>query len=133
MKKIDRRVEAVLTGCYVALVSAIAILFLCLTGTISANANHAEPITYIQEQPYTEGFDTSILEQNWWGGFPDGQVRMVGAWWYAIGVVEDEQGQLWGIDQEIDTQDFLLLWIADNHTPEDVTDDIVVKVWREAY
>jgi hypothetical protein len=58
---------------------------------------------------------------------------MVGAWWYADGVVEDEQGQLWGIEQSISTDDFLLLWIADNNTPNNTTDDIVIKVWREAY
>jgi hypothetical protein len=48
-------------------------------------------------------------------------------------VVEDEQGQLWGIEQNIEQEDFLLLWIADNHTPNNTTDDIVIKVWREAY
>jgi hypothetical protein len=58
---------------------------------------------------------------------------MVGAWWYADGVVEDEQGQLWGIEQSINADDFLLLWIADNHTPNNTTDDIIIKVWREAY
>ena len=58
---------------------------------------------------------------------------MVGAWWYADGVVEDEQGQLWGIEQSINTDDFLMLWIADNHTPNNTTDDIIIKVWREAY
>jgi hypothetical protein len=48
-------------------------------------------------------------------------------------VVEDEQGQLWGIDQEVSMEDFLLLWIADNNTPNNTTDDVVIKVWREAY
>ena len=67
------------------------------------------------------------------GGFEDGTVRMVGAWWYADGAVEDEMGQLWGIEQNIEETDFLLLWIADNYTPNDTTDDIIIKVWREAY
>ena len=58
---------------------------------------------------------------------------MVGAWWYADGVVEDEQGQLWGIEQSIEQTDFLLLWIADNNTPNNTTDDLIIKVWREAY
>jgi hypothetical protein len=86
-------------------------------------------VEVIQEQ----AFDTSIIEQAWCGGFEDGTVRMVGAWWYADGVVEDEQGQLWGIDQEVSMEDFLLLWIADNNTPNNTTDDVVIKVWREAY
>jgi hypothetical protein len=58
---------------------------------------------------------------------------MVGAWWYADGVVEDEQGQLWAVEQSINHDDWLMLWIADNHTPDNTTDDVVIKVWREAY
>ena len=96
------------------------------------------PIQEVEVTKYVEvvqqgGFDTSIIEAQWCGGFEDGTVRMVGAWWYADGVVEDEQGQLWGIDQEVSMEDFLLLWIADNNTPNNTTDDVVIKVWREAY
>ena len=96
------------------------------------------PVQEVEVTKYVEvvkqgGFDTSIIEQAWCGGFEDGTVRMVGAWWYADGVVEDEQGQLWGIDQEVSMEDFLLLWIADNNTPNNTTDDVVIKVWREAY
>ena len=96
------------------------------------------PVQEVEVTKYVEvvkqgGFDTSIIEAQWCGGFEDGTVRMVGAWWYADGVVEDEQGQLWGIDQEVSMEDFLLLWIADNNTPNNTTDDVVIKVWREAY
>ena len=89
-------------------------------------------VKYVEVQK-EQMFDTSIIEKAWCGGFTDGTVRMVGAWWYADGVVEDEQGQLWGIEQSIDKEDFLLLWIADNNTPDKTTDDIIIKVWREAY
>ena len=96
------------------------------------------PIQEVEVTKYVEvvkeqAFDTSIIEAQWCGGFEDGTVRMVGAWWYADGVVEDEQGQLWGINQEVSMEDFLLLWIADNNTPDKTTDDIIIKVWREAY
>ena len=92
-----------------------------------------EPTVVYVEVIKEELFDTSIIETQWCGGFEEGTIRMVGAWWYADGVVEDEQGQLWGIDQQVDEQDFLLLWIADNNTPNKTTDDIIIKVWREAY
>ena len=93
-----------------------------------------EPIVKYVEVIKEEVFDTSILETMWCGsGFEEGTIRMVGAWWYTDGVVEDEQGQLWGIEQSINTDDFLMLWIADNHTPNNTTDDIIIKVWREAY
>ena len=92
-----------------------------------------EPIIKYVEVQKEQMFDTSIIETQWCGGFEDGTVRMVGAWWYADGVVEDEQGQLWGIEQSIEQTDFLLLWIADNNTPDNTTDDLIIKVWREAY
>lgn len=91
-----------------------------------------EVVKYVEVQK-EQMFDTTPIEQAWCGSFEDGTVRMVGAWWYADGVVEDEQGQLWGIEQSIDKEDFLLLWIADNNTPDKTTDDIIIKVWREAY
>ncbi|MBQ7360802.1 MAG: hypothetical protein IJW63_12000 [Lachnospiraceae bacterium] len=104
----------------------------CL-GKASAAHEEQEPIVKYVEVQKQSNFDTSIIESQWCGGFEDGTIRMVGAWWYADGVVEDEQGQLWGIEQSINTDDFLMLWIADNHTPNNTTDDIVIKVWREAY
>ena len=104
----------------------------CL-GKASAAHVEQEPIVKYVEVQKEQMFDTSIIESQWCGGFEDGTVRMVGAWWYADGVVEDEQGQLWGIEQSIEQTDFLLLWIADNHTPDKTTDDIIIKVWREAY
>lgn len=98
-----------------------------------ASAAHVEPeVKYVEVQKQS-GFDTSIIESNWCGGFEDGTVRMVGAWWYVDGVVEDEQGQLWAVEQSINTDDFLMLWIADNNTPNNTTDDLIIKVWREAY
>jgi hypothetical protein len=59
---------------------------------------------------------------------------MIGAWKYADGVVRDEQGCLWAVDiQGVNEEDFLLLWLADNHTPDDTTDDIIIKTWREVH
>lgn len=102
-------------------------------GKAGAAQVEQEPIVKYVEVQKQGGFDISIIEQAWCGGFEDGTVRMVGAWWYADGVVEDEQGQLWGIEQSITQEDFLLLWIADNNTPNNTTDDLIIKVWREAY
>lgn len=103
-----------------------------LAGRELASVQEVEVVKYVEVQK-EQMFDTSIIETQWCGGFEDGTVRMVGAWWYADGVVEDEQGQLWGVEQSIEQTDFLLLWIADNNTPNNNTDDIIIKVWREAY
>ena len=102
------------------------------TTPVVVRAVEEEAVTRtIEEKP--TAFDTSIIEELWCGGCEDGTIRMIGAWWYADRVVEDELGQLWKIDQYIEQTDFLLLWIADNHTPNNTTDDIIIKVWREAY
>ena len=115
-----------------AMLIILALICGYVIGTRSVEPESVEVVKYVEVQK-EQAFDTSIIEQEWCGGFTDGTVRMVGAWWYADGVVEDEQGQLWGIEQSIDKEDFLLLWIADNNTPDKTTDDIIIKVWREAY
>lgn len=118
------------TGMYV-LVLMFTILGV-LAGRELVPVQEVEVIKYvevIQEQK----FDTSIIESNWCSGADEGTIRMVGAWWFADGVVEDEQGQLWALEQEVAVEDWLCLWIADNHTPNDTRDDVIIKVWREAY
>lgn len=106
----------------------VAFLVCVLVGVTAACC-----VTYACETP-APVFDTSVL-QTWCRGMDQGPIRMVGAWQaegYDKGVVEDEQGNLWNITEDYEEYDFLLLWIADNHT-EDVTDDEIMKVWREAY
>ena len=114
------------------LLISLAIICGYVFGKRNATPEPVEVVKYVEVQK-EQMFDTTPIEQAWCGNFEDGTVRMVGAWWYADGVVEDEQGQLWGIEQSIDKEDFLLLWIADNNTPDKTTDDIIIKVWREAY
>ena len=118
------------TGMYV-LILLFAVLGV-LAGRELAPVQEVEVVKYVEVIP-KQKFDTSIIESNWCGGADEGTIRMLGAWWFADGVVEDEQGQLWGIEQSVNTDDFLMLWIADNHTPNNTTDDIIIKVWREAY
>lgn len=73
-------------------------------------------------------FDTSILET--WCGKPMGTIRMVGAWYYEDGIFEDETGNLWGWDGEIEEQAFYLLWI-DDLGDDIVQNDEILKVWQE--
>lgn len=134
MKKINWNEVAITVWSVVGMM--LVVMMILFAGNCFKQASEPveqEPIIKYVEVQKQGGFDTSIIESMWCGGFEDGTVRMVGAWWYADGVVEDEQGQLWGIEQSIEQTDFLLLWIADNNTPNNTTDDIVIKVWREAY
>lgn len=98
---------------------------------------YTEVETSSPEEVEEQVFDTSPLLL--WGGDPQqGVLRMIGGMYYGVDdegytLVVDEAGHVWSIYQDIDTEDFLLLWIADNNTPNYVEDDEVVKVWREAY
>lgn len=90
-------------------------------------------VTSTSEPTPQATFDTSALE-SWCAGAGEGTVRMVGACWYDESSVEDEQGNVWTVQGlGIGEDDFLLLWIADNNTPNDVTDDLIIKVWTEAH
>lgn len=135
MKKINWNEVAITVWSVVGMMFVVMMILFAggLFGKASAGQVEQEPIVKYVEVQKEQMFDTSIIEAQWCGGFSDGQVRMVGAWWYADGVVEDEQGQLWGIDVPVSNEDFLLLWIADNNTPNNTTDDIIIKTWREAY
>ena len=129
----------IITNKWTTLILAIVCVILgaCLVGRAcpaqAAEPVEQEPVVKYVEVIKEEMFDTSIIEAQWCGSFEDGTVRMVGAWWYADGVVEDEQGQLWAVEQSINHDDWLMLWIADNNTPNNTVDDVVIKVWREAY
>ena len=134
MKKINWNEVAITVWSVVGMM--LVVMMILFAGGCFKQANESveqEPVVKYVEVVKQGGFDTSVIEQEWCGGFTDGTIRMVGAWWYADGVVEDEQGQLWGIEQSIEQTDFLLLWIADNNTPNNTTDDIIIKTWREAY
>jgi hypothetical protein len=61
---------------------------------------------------------------------PFGDIRAVNAWYYEdeFPTVEDEQGQLWYVEEDVKENDNVILVIADNNTPNDFTDDIILKV-----
>lgn len=96
-----------------------------------------EVVKYVEVIP-EENFDVSVLE-NWGGDFSDGQIRMIGAWLYGQDnngdpIVIDEKNELWTLSgYEVASDDFMLLWIADNNSPENVRDDLILKVWTEKY
>lgn len=120
-------------------VACVILAMVCsfVLGTHSAEPVIEEVVKYVEIIP-ENNFDTSTLE-SWDGDFSDGKIRMIGAWLYGHDnnsnpIVIDENGELWTLtNHDIKTEDFLLLWIADNNTIEDVQDDIVLKIWVEKY
>ena len=99
-------------------------------------------VAMIQPIPVAEAktpshIDTSAIEM-WDGDFSSGNIRMVGAsvkgYEGNTVLIEDETGNIWMMDDYyIDDDEFLLLWLADNHTPENVEDDLIIKVWAELH
>ena len=97
----------------------------------------AEAVTEPTVAQGVSHIDTSAIE-SWDGDFSSGNIRMVGAWvdHYDGNTVyiEDETGNIWMMDDYyIDDDEFLLLWLADNHTPNSVEDDLIIKVWAELH
>lgn len=134
-----------LTNKQLALATVAAIMLMVLSFVLGIHSvempepiiEEKEVVKYVEVIP-EENFDTSVLE-NWDGDFSDGQIRMIGAWLYGQDnngdpIVIDELGELWTLSGfEVNTDDFLLLWIVDNNSPENVHDDLVLKVWTEKY
>ena len=94
----------------------------------------SQPMT-VAEAKAPSHIDTSAIEC-WDGGFSSGNIRMVGAWVDSYDgntvLIEDETGNIWMMDDcYIDKDEFLLLWLADNYTPNNVEDDLIIKVWTE--
>ena len=64
----------------------------------------------------------------------DGTVRVVSAKVYErqgnIITLEDSTGNLWDVeDADIEDNANVLLWLADNYTTKDITDDVIVGVY----
>ena len=122
-------------------IAVLAFICACLLGGYSIH--HIDPDTEVREvtiatSAETEVFDTTHLAQ-WCQGEPQGTIRMLGGEIFNYEpsnntyVIKDETGELWVIrDVTLDEDDFLLLWIANNETPNDIEDDMVIKLWREA-
>ena len=76
--------------------------------------------------------DVSTITEE--GHCDDGTVRVVSAKVYErqgnIITLEDSTGNLWEVeDVAIADSASVLLWLADNHTTNDVTDDVIVEVY----
>ena len=116
----------------------VACATVLLMGTIAIAINVNNTITdlhsllYYVEEANNRPIDTSVIEVDWGIGYEGEQVRMVCGWMYADGIVEDQLGHLWEYDAEMSQDDFFLLWINDNATPNDITDDTLMQLWREA-
>jgi hypothetical protein len=70
-----------------------------------------------------------------WCGEPQGNIRMVAASLTSNGELKDETGELWEYEFENvpDSNSFLLLWIDDCGTENNIQDDIIIKVWQEVW
>ena len=141
MKKYYNKVLAVLLLAFAVWLCAVFFWSICMAA--SSQPSRIERIERdIQEikeaQSKSSGFDTSWIEDNWGAGEDEGIIRMIGATVYAregnLLTLEDETGELWCVEDVIvEDNDCILLWIVDNHTEDDVTDDVVIKIYTEAH
>ena len=117
---------------FIFVIIFVTIWYVRMVSSLERKLETPEPVTIYRYVDTNDYFDTSALSQ-WCGDSRLGKVRMLGGWAAANGKgVEDEQGNVWNVEGNYTNEDYLLLWVADNNTKDDVSDDVVVKVWREA-
>lgn len=100
----------------------------------------SEKLIYDEEiiQQYREKEENSKFAldalNSWYDGTDKGQVRMVVAKPSGLEdgllLVEDDQGERWLINNTgVDEDSNVLLWIGNNYTEDDTTDDTIVAVY----
>lgn len=119
--------------------AVLIILVIALIGSVAMtirNENSNGNLKGESEMATSTLFDTTIIEKQECINYDTnkGRIRIVHAWGYdeEQHLVEDETGNLWEIIEDVRKDEAMLLWIADNNTPEEVADDIIIRVWREA-
>jgi hypothetical protein len=134
MKKMLKNLSSFITMALSVIVLLVGSVIL-VAGTISATAQASQAE---QASKTMTEFDTSVL-QTWCHGEGLGTVRMVGGVVHErtgdVWTLHDEQGNAWTVEDLHNMQEhgWMLLWIADNNTTDDVTDDTIVKLWTEVY
>ena len=110
--------------CVVCLLGAVA-LMVSTNNTLNSASEAFERV----EQSHV---DTRVIEVDWCLGCEGDTVRMICGWMYDENTIEDQEGNVWEVDEaDFSENDFLLLWISDNKTEDDVSDDAIIHVWRE--
>lgn len=121
MNKTEKKLFIILTT---ALVAAIAILYLFLFLNASANE---QKLRDIASQP--SHWDMTALDD--WCGQPEGAVRVIGAFKVDDNTLETEDGHQWNFENVTFDDGLYIMWIDNNNTPDDVTDDLPIHIWKE--
>lgn len=112
----------------------VAIAFVVLLGAVAlmvSTNNTLNNASEAFERMEQTRVDTQVIEVDWGLGYEGDTVRMVCGWMYEEDSIEDQMGNVWEVEGDLSENDFFLLWISDNKTPDDVTDDIIIQMWRE--
>lgn len=128
---IKRSFDKVILKVILIIIMLFMLTTVCLTIFVDVKINNPKETTADLQE--TQFFDTSQLEA--WCEGDCGTVRMVGASYYKDNMLKDEQDNVWTVDDniEIDEEDFYLLWMDDCNTPDDIKDDVIIKVWAEKH
>ena len=113
----------------------MAIAFVILLGAVAlmvSTNNTLNNASEAFERMEQTRVDTQVIEVDWALGYEGDTVRMVCGWMFDADTIEDQEGNVWEVeDMDLSENDFLLLWISDSKTVDDVSDDVIIKVWRE--
>lgn len=114
------------------IVCAVLICAIAVIAVAQARwGNEMEPSPKVEQLSATTVYDISWLDEME-QYFDNQTIRMLYGYGYEDeNSILDEAGKIWYSNISIPYGEKVLLWIADPNTPDNYTDDIIIKVWRE--
>jgi hypothetical protein len=111
-----------------------SLLVALTTNSIGANSFNLFSFLYKEEKTSEEqisSYDTSALDQT-----NTNTIRIIKGWVIDNETIEDENGNLWNWEFEgtpPTKNTNVLIWLDNNGTQDDITDDIITNLWKEVY
>lgn len=122
------------------MIKKLLALFISITLSISVIAAFLIPwgavaiISHEQENSIptsSQSFHWDMTALDDWCGQPEGAIRVIGAFKVDDNTLETEDGHQWSFEDVAFEDGLYIMWIDNNNTPDDLTDDIPVHIWKE--
>lgn len=112
---------------FISITIALSILctFIIPWGAVAVTSHELN--ASVSSQP--SHWDMTALDN--WCGQPEGAIRVIGAFKVDANTLETEDGHQWDFENVIFEDGLYIMWIDNNNTPDDVTDDLPIHIWKE--
>lgn len=111
----------------IAIVLSIIGAFLIPWGAVAIAFHELKSTAPFSSQPFH--WDMTALDD--WCGQPEGAIRVIGAFRVDDNTLETEDGHQWNFEDVTFEDGLYIMWIDNNNTFNDVTDDLPIHIWKE--